>query len=71
MYKYKWNGEAIDTIEYVYYEKDNENKETGFIAISKTQSFENNSKVIRRLRSVPIEYRAICGYDWFTGEGYE
>lgn len=71
MYKYKWNGEAVDTIEYVYYEKDREGNQTGSIIVSKTRSHEDNQNIIKRLKYIPIEYQTIYGYDWFTGEGYE
>lgn len=66
MYKYKWNGEAIDTIEFVSYEKNIKGEKTGKIIISKNNSYDNK-KIIKRLNSVPNEYQKIEGYDWFTG----
>ncbi|OHT45840.1 XAC2610-related protein [Flavobacterium tructae] len=66
MYKYKWNGEAVDTIEFVSYEKNIKDQKTGKIIISKNRSY-NNKKIIERLNSVPNEYQKIEGYDWFTG----
>ncbi len=71
MYKYKWNEEMVDTIEYVGYEKNDSGKKTGKIVISNTSSCSNTFKVLKRLNSVPNEYKKIEGYDWFTGKGYE
>lgn len=66
MYKYKWNGEKVDTIEYVSYER-NENGLTGKILIATGGCWERNYKILKRLNSIPAEYRRIEGYDWFTG----
>ncbi len=66
MYKYKWNGEKVDTIEYVAYQR-NENGLTGKIIISTGEGWESNYKILKILKSVPKEYRKIEGYDWFTG----
>jgi hypothetical protein len=66
IYKYKWNGEKVDTIEYVSYERD-ENGLTGKILIATGEGWESNYKILKRLNSVPAEYRKIEGYDWFTG----
>ncbi|PBJ05006.1 hypothetical protein BSF42_43360 [Flavobacterium sp. ACN6] len=71
IYKYKWNGEAVDTLEYVYYETDKEDKKTGKIIISKKRAYTKNNKNIKKLNSVPAEYKNIQNYDWFTGKGYE
>ena len=65
MYKYKWNGEKVDTIEYVSYER-NENGLTGKILIATGEGWESNYKILKRLNSVPAEYRRIEGYFWFT-----
>ena len=70
LYKYKWDGEAVDTLEYVYYETDKEDKKTGKITISKNRAGAKN-KDIKKLKSVPSEYKNIQNYDWFTGKGYE
>ncbi len=64
MYKYKWNGEKIDTIEYVSHEKNDKGVKTGKIILSKDRPY---SKVIKVLDLVPTEYYNIDGYDWFAG----
>ncbi len=66
MYKYKWNGEAVDTLEYVSYEK-NRNGKTGKIIITPNRFYSQDVKPLKRLDAVPAEYRKIEGYDWFTG----
>lgn len=37
IYKFKWNGETVDTLEYIYYDTDEEGKKTGKIIISKKE----------------------------------
>ena len=69
MYKYKWNGERIDTLEYVFYEKNDNGEKTGKIIISDTPPNYNN-KILKRLNSVPNEYKKIENYDWFANEWY-
>jgi hypothetical protein len=71
MYKYKWNGEKIDTLEYIFYEKNERGVKTGKVIISNERPYGNRFKVLKRLNSVPKEYKVIKGYDWFTGKGYE
>lgn len=71
IYKYKWNGEAIDTLEYVYYDIDKEGKKTGKLIVSKKRPYNNNEKEIKRMNTIPDEYKKIEGYDWFTGKGYQ
>ncbi len=71
LYKYKWNGEQIDTLEYVSYEKDNKGAKTGKILKTTDKPFGDQFKVLKVLNSVPKEYIKIEGYDWFTGNGYE
>lgn len=70
MYKYKWNGEKVDTLEYISYEKNQKGFKTGKIIISSERPFGKNFKVLKRINSVPKEYKLIDGYEWFTGEGY-
>jgi hypothetical protein len=70
MYKYKWNGEKVDTIEYVFYER-NEKGKTGKIIISTDRPYGDKFKVLKKLNTVPTEYRKIEGYDWFIGNGYD
>jgi hypothetical protein len=69
MYKYQWNGEKVDTIEYVSYQTNSKGQKTGKVIISLDESTDQ-SKIIKILNSVPTEYRQIEGYDWFTGKGY-
>jgi len=70
MYKYKWNGEKVDTLEYISYER-NEKGKTGKIIISTNRPYGDKFKILKVLNSVPTEYKKIEGYDWFTGNGYE
>jgi hypothetical protein len=70
MYKFKWNGENVDTLEYVSYQKTKKGK-TGKIIISTDRPHGDQFKILQVLNSVPTEYRNIEGYEWFTGEGYE
>ncbi|WKL47900.1 hypothetical protein Q1W71_23495 [Flavobacterium pectinovorum] len=71
IYKYQWNGEKVDTLEYVYYDTNKEGKKTGKIIISEKRAYSKNKKDIKKLNSIPAEYTKIEGYDWFTGKGYE
>jgi hypothetical protein len=74
IYKYKWIGESIDTIEYVAFQtrKDDSSIKTGKIVISNNgQMYSDKFRVIKILNNVPNEYKKIDGYDWFTGKGYE
>jgi hypothetical protein len=70
MYKYKWNGEKVDTLEYVSYER-NEKGKTGKIIITTGRPYGDKFKTLKVLNSVPKEYERIEGFDWFTGKGYE
>jgi hypothetical protein len=70
MYKYRWNGESVDTLEYVSYEMNEEGKKTGKVIATKHEILRKNEKVLNRFDSVPNEYTTIAGYDWFTGKGY-
>lgn len=71
MYKYKWNSEKVDTLEYVSYQKNDKGVKTGKVVVSANEPFGEKYKILKILNSVPIEYRKIEGYDWFTGNGYE
>ena len=70
MYKYKWNGETVDTLEYISYEKSEKGEKTGKIIVSKDRPYGDYYKMLKRLNSVPNEYKEIEGYNWFTGTGY-
>lgn len=71
LYKYKWDGEKVDTLEYVSYQKDDQGEKTGKVVISPSRSYDDTTKNLKILTSVPAEYRKIEGYDWFTGKGYD
>ncbi|MCL9807047.1 hypothetical protein NAT51_16045 [Flavobacterium amniphilum] len=67
MYKYKWNGEQVDTIEYVSYQRNTKGK-TGKVMVSKDRFGKSPDAKIRN--TVPKEYTKIKEYNWFTGKGY-
>lgn len=48
----------------------NENGKTGKIIISTDIPYSDKFKILKILNSIPIEYRKIEGYDWFTGNRY-
>jgi hypothetical protein len=61
MYKYRWNGEAIDTVEYIYYEKNDKDQKTGKLIISNNGPDSDNHKVLRRLSAIPAgDYLSNC-----------
>ncbi|MCD8044658.1 MAG: hypothetical protein LUH10_16615 [Tannerellaceae bacterium] len=68
LYKYKWNGMQVDTIEYVFFEKDILNPEIRKVIISNNLPYSGNQNVLKRLNDVPEEYKEIVGYDWFMGD---
>jgi hypothetical protein len=63
LYKYKWNGLQIDTIEFIYPDVNNKGQ---FIKIQKKtySPTEYEKEVI--LKSVPKEYKNIESYEWFA-----
>jgi hypothetical protein len=63
MYKYKWNGERVDTMEYVMFEKDTSGSNIGVI-ISKQRNTEPVN-IIRKQKYVPVEYKSINDFGWF------
>jgi len=69
LYKYKWNGETVDTIEYIYYQKNDQGEIIGVIS-SKNSPYGDKKNKTKLLKSVPKEYKTIEGYDWFAF-GYE
>lgn len=71
MYKYKWNDEKIDTIEYISYQKNDMGIKTGKVVISTNEPFGDKYKVLKIINSIPKEYWGIEGFDWFTGNGYQ
>ncbi len=62
LYKYKWNGLKIDTIEFIY--RDQNNK--GFYIKSQKQHIQTGKEAIK-LNAVPKEYHSIEkeSYGWF------
>lgn len=68
MYKYKWNGEAVDTLEYISYEMNDKGTKTGRVILSSDEPYSKRYKVLKILNAVPKEYHNIGGYDWFTGK---
>lgn len=68
MYTYKWRGERLDTLEYIYYEKDKEDKKTGRFVISNRLPHSYHFKVLKIVKRMPAGYKGIEGYDWFTGK---
>ena len=68
MYKYKWNGINVDTIEYISYEKDVKGIKTGKIIQSKKIIYDKPNSEIKKLNKIPKEYKSIYGYDWFIGK---
>lgn len=70
MYKLRWKGQMLDTLEYISYEKDKRGKKTGKIIVSKHRDYDDKKEKTKRLNFIPKEYKKIEGYDWFTGEGY-
>lgn len=67
MYKYKWNGEQVDTLEFVSYEVKANEEKTGKIIISNKPPYSTNYKIFKRLNHSPKEYEKIEGYNWFLG----
>lgn len=70
MYKYRWNDENVEVVEYVFYERNKKGK-TGKVIVSTARLNEDNFKILKVLNSAPNEYKKIDGYNWFTGLGYE
>lgn len=68
MYKYIWNREAVDTLEYIYYEQNGQGIKTGKVIRSNKGPWQKGKRIIERLNSIPIEYKKIEGYDWFIGK---
>lgn len=66
MYKYRWHGEAVDTVEFVSYERTDQSA-TGKVLISRERFIKDKGKILKVLNSVPAEYKGIVGYDWFIG----
>lgn len=61
LYKYKWNGEKIDTIEFIYRA---DAIGTKFYKVNKRDHL-NNTKLRKLLVNLPREYRKIESVEWF------
>lgn len=69
MYKYKWVGETVDTMEFIYFQKDENRENTGMLIRSdKIPYGPVKPTKIEFLRSVPTEYDNIIGIDWFLNK---
>lgn len=68
LYKYKWNGFRVDTVEFIYPIKVKGQNRT-YIKTNKLLYSKGPIKKIK-FKTVPKEYHKIDGYDWFTGKGY-
>ncbi len=66
MYKYSWAGDHLDTLEHIYYEENNGVKSGKVIRESRVSPGSNKTNQ-ELLNDVPVEYKKIYGYDWFTG----
>lgn len=66
LYKYKWNKLNVDTIEYIYWDKDAK----GHFIKSRYLPYDKRSNEVKKikLKVVPDEYKNIYGFDWFMNE---
>lgn len=62
LYKYKWNGLKVDTIEFIYPDFETKNR---FIKTKRNTSRFDKKGIV--LKVVPKEYHSIKSYDWFLG----
>lgn len=62
MYKYEWNGFQLDTVEHIYPHPENRNQ---FIKTRKPLHITHPKDYIL-LQEVPLEYRNITSYEWFS-----
>lgn len=66
LYKFKWNGFQVDTIEYIYHDQKNKGQ-----FIKTKNSYKNpHPKDGETLKTVPEEYTNIESYYWFNGDIY-
>jgi hypothetical protein len=63
LYKYKWNGLQIDTIEFIYPDANNK----GQFIKTKKEAYRPTEKEGVVLKAVPKEYQKIESYEWFAG----
>ena len=63
IYKYKWNGLQVDTIEFIYPDANN----NGQFIKTKKSAYRPTEKEGLVLKAVPKEYQKIESYEWFAG----
>ncbi|HLP19987.1 MAG TPA: hypothetical protein VK174_06780, partial [Chitinophagales bacterium] len=63
LYKYKWNGLHIDTVEYIYHNTEDTIHHSYYRTIRRIEEDNVKRKV---LKSLPAEYRGITDFDWFV-----
>lgn len=62
LYKYKWNGLQVDTIEFIYPDTKNQ----GQFIKTRERTYRPTEKEGVVLKSVPKEYQKIASYEWFA-----
>lgn len=62
IYKYKWNGLQVDTIEFIYPDANN----NGQFIKTKKSAYRPTEKEGLVLKAVPKEYQKIESYEWFA-----
>jgi hypothetical protein len=62
LYKYKWNGLQVDTIEFIYPDANNK----GQFIKTKKGAYRPTNKEGTVLKAVPKEYQKIESYEWFA-----
>lgn len=67
IYKYRWDGEKIDTLEYLSFQKDKKGSKTGKFLLTTDQPYGKKYKIIKICNKVPSEYKKIDGFNWFLG----
>lgn len=65
LYKFKWNGLKVDTVEYIYPDI----RRKGHYLKSDRLPYASKSAKETILKDVPTEYKNIYGYNWFLGKG--
>lgn len=63
LYKYRWRGERLDTVEYISFQRDTQFKATSQLIRKRYPNIRNAEK----LSSLPSEYRSIENLSWFLG----
>lgn len=66
LYKYKWRGTALDTLEYLYFENDSSGKSTEQLIRSETRD-RVPMRTDEFLSVLPLEYHSVNNIDWFLG----